>query len=82
MKENVTADWARKTATTILGEKIEKQIKLCLEAIEMSVKRNEFNCSVGCYPDSLTIQELNNRGFKTKYIDGNQRDGGYLNISW
>jgi hypothetical protein len=82
MKENITADWARKTAETILGEKVEKQIKLCLESIEMSVKRNQFSCDVSCYPDDLTIKELNKRGFKTKYVDGDFRDGGYLKISW
>jgi glutamine amidotransferase PdxT len=82
MKENVTAEWARKTAETILGEKINKQIEQCLEAIETSVKRNEFSCSVSCYPDDLTLKELNKRGFKTKYMDGDWRDGGYLKISW
>ena len=82
MKENVTADWARKTAETILGEKVNKQIQACLEAVEFAVKRNEFNCSVSCYPDNLTIKELNKRGFKTKYVDGDVRDGSYLNISW
>ena len=84
MKENINSDWARKTAQTIVGEKIEKQIKLCLEAIEMSVNRNQFDCDVsfGCEPDPLTIKELNKRGFKTKYIYGESKDSGYLKISW
>ena len=28
MRENITADWARKTAESILGEKINKQIDI------------------------------------------------------
>ena len=81
MKENITADWARKTSETLINEKINKQIETCLDAIEMSVNRNEFNCSVCINPDSLTIKEITKRGFSTKYISGGYGEG-YLNISW
>jgi hypothetical protein len=33
MREQITAEWAKKTAESILGEKIQKQIGVCLDAI-------------------------------------------------
>lgn len=81
MRDEITAEWARKTSESILGEKIHKQIEICLNAIERAVKENKMMCSVGIYVDSLVIKELNNRGFSVKQYD-DQRDGGYLNISW
>jgi hypothetical protein len=81
MKEEITAEWARKTAQAILGEKVSKQIETCLNAIESAVKKNEMSCTVGIYADKLTIQELNKRGFTVKSHD-DQRDGSYIDISW
>lgn len=81
MKEGVTADWARKTAESVLGEKINKQIEVCLDAIERAVKANQMACSVGIYADTLVIKELNKRGFKVQQYN-DQRDGSYLTISW
>lgn len=82
MREEITSEWARKTAESILGEKINKQIQQCLDNIELAVKRNEFSCSVNVYADALTIKELNKRGFTCKHCDGDQRDPSYLLISW
>lgn len=77
----VTADWARKTAQSILGEKLEKELNMCLENIKNAVKLNNFSTSVGAYINDLTKQELEKRGFKvTKYSD--QRDGSYTTINW
>lgn len=81
MRENITADWARKTAESILGEKINKQIDICLTAIEEAVKRNEMGCSIGIYADAIVVKELNKRGFSVKQYN-DQRDGSYLTISW
>lgn len=81
MRDEITAEWARKTSESILGEKIHKQIEICLNAIERAVKENKMMCGVAIYADSLVIKELNNRGFSVKQYD-NQRDGSYLEISW
>ena len=81
MKEEITADWARKTAESVLGEKINGQIKTCLDAIERAVKANQMACSVGIYADALVVKELNKRGFKVEQSN-DQRDGSYLTISW
>jgi len=81
MENQINAEWARKTATTILGEKVNKQIAQCEEAIKEAVKRNQMSCDVSLYADSLTITELNKRGFKCHQND-DQRDGSYLNINW
>lgn len=81
MREEITAEWARKTSESILGEKVHKQIETCLNAIENAVKQNKMSCSVGIYADALVINVLNKRGFSVKQYD-DQRDGSYLTISW
>ena len=80
--EKINAEWARQTATSILGEKVKKQLDTCFERIKQAVERNDMYCHVSVYPDALTTRELQRRGFKTEYIDGDQRDGSYLQISW
>lgn len=81
MKEEITAEWARKTAENILGEKIQKQIEVCLDAIQRAVKTNQMACSVGIYADALVVKDLNKRGFKVEQSN-DQREGSYLTISW
>jgi len=81
MRQEITAEWARKTSESILGEKVNKQIETCLNAIENAVKQNKMFCSVGIYADALVIKDLKKRGFTVKQYD-NQRDGSYLTISW
>jgi hypothetical protein len=81
MKEEITAEWAKKTAESVLGEKVNKQLEVCLDAIERAVKGNQMGCSVGIYADALVVKELNKRGFSVKQHD-DQREGSYLNISW
>lgn len=81
MRQEITAEWARKTSESILGEKVNKQIETCLNAIENAVKQNKMSCSVGIYADALVIKDLNKRGFSVKQYD-DQRDGSYLTISW
>ena len=81
MRQEITAEWARKMSESILGEKLNKQIETCLNAIENAVKQNEMFCSVGIYADALVIKDLKKRGFTVKQYD-DQRDGSYLTISW
>jgi len=78
----ITAEWARKTAQSILGEKIEKELNRCLEAVKEAVKLNNFNTSVSLYINDLTKKELENRGFTVNKYTGDQRDGSYTTISW
>ena len=82
IRPEITAEWARKTAQSVLSTKIENELDKCFDNIESAVKRNDMYCQIGLYPHELTLKELANRGFKTKYVDGDQRDGGYLQISW
>jgi hypothetical protein len=81
-KQNITAEWARKQATTILGEKINQEINICLNAIEQAVVKNQMSTSVGIYVHDLTLEDLRKRGFTVKKYDGDQRDGSYTSISW
>lgn len=80
MKEEITAEWARKTSESVLGEKINGQIEACLNAIENAVKANRMYCTIGI-ADALVVKDLNKRGFKVEQTD-DQRDGCYLTISW
>ena len=81
-KQNITAEWARKQATTILGEKINQEINICLNAIEQAVAKYQMSTSVGIYVHDLTLEDLCKRGFTVKKYDGDQRDGSYTSISW
>ncbi len=81
-KQNITADWARKQATTILGEKVNEEINICLNAIEQAVAKNQMSTSVGICVHDLTIEDLRKRGFIVKEYDGGQRDDSYTSISW
>jgi hypothetical protein len=80
-RNNINAEWARKQATSILGEKVKKEINICLDAIEKAVASNQMSISLGIYAESLTIEDLRKRGFTVKQYD-DQRDGSYLSISW
>jgi hypothetical protein len=80
-RNNINAEWARKQATSVLGEKVKKQIDTCLDVIEKAVARNEMSTSIGIYAESLTLEDLRKRGFTVKQYD-DQRDGSYLSISW
>ena len=80
--KEITAEWARKTAENILGEKIEKEINMCLDSIKNAVKLNNFSTTVTAYINDLTKQELEKRGFKVVKYTGDQRDGSYSSITW
>jgi hypothetical protein len=80
-RNNINAEWARKQATSILGEKVKKEINICLDAIEKAVASNQMSISLGIYAESLTLEDLRKRGFTVKQYD-DQRDGSYLSISW
>lgn len=78
----ITAEWARKTAQSILGEKLEKELNMCLHNIKCAVKENKLNTSISIYIDDLTKLELEKRGFRVEKYTGDQRDGSYTSITW
>lgn len=78
----ITADWARKTAQSILGEKVQKELDMCLNSIKNAVKLNNFSTSVSAYINDLTKKELEKRGFTVTKYTGDQRDGSYTSITW
>lgn len=77
----ITAEWARKTATSVLGDKVKQQVDICLNHIKQAVARNDMSCYVNMYADQLTINELRKRGFKCEQ-HSDQRDGSSLQINW
>lgn len=81
MENQINAEWARKTATSILGENVNKQIGICEESIKNAVKKNEMSCYVVIYANNLTITELRKRGFECEQ-HSDQRDGSSLHIKW
>lgn len=81
MREEITAEWAKKTAESVLCEKVNGQIQICLDAITKAVKINNFETSLSMYAHALVIKELNKRGFSVQQYD-DQKDGPYLLISW
>lgn len=86
MEDNkeVTAEWANKIATTKLGMIAEKQLQELFSKIRTAATSNKFNISCATLED-IAKKELENRGFKIKWYDGDQRDPrdcGYFTISW
>jgi hypothetical protein len=83
MKENITAQWAKETATNLLNDKIKNQISKALDSIETSVKRNEFSCTHYGILHDLAIEDIKSRGFGiTKHGNYNQMDGDSYSITW
>jgi hypothetical protein len=82
-RDNITAEWARKTSQGILGKKVNMQIDNCLEAIEMAVTANKLSIDVSMYVEDLTIQDLQKRGFSVKKHSAmDQRETDYITIKW
>lgn len=82
MDKKVTAQWARETAETVLGKKVEAELEECEKKIREAVIENKMTTTIySFYGQSKTVQELESRGFKVKQHD-DQRDGSSLTISW
>ena len=83
--KHVTAEWARKTADTVLGNEAKKQLEPCLQRIDEEAKKNKRSVSVSCNINDVAKKELESRGFKLKWYDGDFRDpreSGYWTIEW
>lgn len=81
MDEEITAEWARKTAKEVHGVKVKEQLEKCATNIKIAVSQNKTSTTVGIYGEELTIKELEGRGFIVKQHD-DQRDGTWLEIKW
>lgn len=83
MREEITADWAKKTATNVLNAKIQDQINKVLNDIEIAVKNNRFESTIYSDLHELTVKDIQGRGFKIeKNGNYNQQDGTSYSISW
>lgn len=82
--KHVTAEWARTTADTVLGNEAKKQLETCLQRIDEEAKKNKRSVSVSCNINDVAKKELETRGFKLKYYDGDFRDRepGHWTIEW
>ena len=78
---DITAEWARTKATTILNEKIKKEILDCESLIIEAVNENIMYCFHKSI-HTLTRKELVKRGFTVKENNGGQREGSSIIISW
>ena len=79
--KDVTAKWARETATSNLGVKVEKELNECLNKIKNAVAQNQLSVSHYGSVYTMVVTELKTRGF-TVEKGSNQRDGSWLIISW
>lgn len=83
--EEITAVWARKQATAVMGEKILKEVEKCIDLIKKAVAKNEMSTNVFSSIDELTEAELHRRGFKIRTVEADfrdPRDTSYIVISW
>lgn len=80
----INAEWARKTASTQLGETAKKQLETCLLKIKAEVGKNGSSTSFNNL-EAITKKELEARGFKVQYYpssSSDQREQSYYTISW
>jgi len=80
----VTANWARTTASEIMSEKSKTELIKCLQLIKEAVNRNEMSTSVSSI-DNLVKQELTKRGFKVQFYNVSSidpREQSYYTINW
>lgn len=83
MREEITAEWAKKTTTSVLNIKVQDQINKVLNDIEISVKNNRFDTTIYSDLHELTVKDIQGRGFKIeKNSNYNQQDGTSYSISW
>ena len=81
---DINAAWAHNIAATQLGELATKQLNECLVKIKEMASKNKFEATVFSLED-INKKELENRGFKVKYYEGDsrdQRERSYYTISW
>lgn len=85
MRDNITAQWAKEKASTILSDKINGQINSALNDIEMAVKNNRFSTNISTDLHDLAIADLRGRGFEVKRKVSNYDGYGSItshDISW
>lgn len=85
MSERITAEEARKQASTIIGNKVKDQLILCEEAINKAIAENKMSVSVLFELERLAKKDLEDRGFIVIYTEGDFRDPrecGYTTINW
>lgn len=77
----ITAKEAREKSTTVLGDKVKKELDEIDNLIGVAIKTNKLGISIYKGIDSLTKKNLELRGFKIEIHD-DQRDGITVNINW
>lgn len=82
MRDEITAQWAKETATNVLNNKIKDQINKVLNDIELSVKNNRFETTIYSDLHEFAIKDLESRGFKVVKSTYYQQDGQSYKISW
>jgi hypothetical protein len=80
-KAHITAEWARKTADSIMNDKSEKYLAYCLDKIEKAVNGNKMSVTISDFIDGPVKKELETRGFKIQPYD-DPREGAYTVINW
>lgn len=80
----ITANWARTTASEIMSEKANNQLLDCLTRIKEAVSKNQMSAYANSL-DDIVKKELTKRGFKIEFINAGSidpRDSSYYTISW
>jgi len=80
-ENEITADWARRTAETQLGIKSVEELRKCFDAIKKAVSENKMSTTVYFYASRPCIEELYKRGFQAT-ANSDQREGSWTTISW
>ena len=80
IQPEVTANWAREQAETVMSEKAKTNLNDVLSAISKASTENKRVLHiVGVH--HLAVKELERRGFKVEFIH-DQRECDYYSIVW
>lgn len=64
IKEYITAEWARSTASSVLGPRLEEELTDILDIIEQTVGDNYFSFKYPFDIDARVKSNLESRGFE------------------
>ena len=81
IQPEVTADWAREQAETLMSEKAKTDLNEVLSSISKASSENKRVLHIISL-HQLTVKELRRRGFKLEFTNAITRESSYWSIVW
>ena len=82
IQPEVTADWAREQAETVMSEMAKADLNEVLSAISKAASSENKRVLHIISLHQLTVKELRRRGFKLEFTNAITRESSYWSIVW